>query len=111
MKASEKNALAAAQMVENGRKGVEAGLLSSERQITEWSEKYDRELERSSILWGNINALEDKLSEVWAALQKAEDSAQSYYDQGFDEAATSLQSQLKEECNKHFIQGWHAALD
>ncbi len=68
-------------------------------------------MERSSILRGNISALEDELSEVRVALQKAEDLAQSYYDQGFDEAATSLQSQLKEECNKHFIQGWRAALD
>jgi hypothetical protein len=80
LKASEKNALAAAQMAENGRKSAEAGLLSSERQIIEWSEKYDRELERSSILQGNISALKDELSKVRAALQKAEDSSQSYYD-------------------------------
>ena len=44
-------------------------------------------------------------------VQKAEDTAQSCYAQGFNEAANSLKSQLTEECNKCFLQGWHAALD
>ena len=111
LKASEKKALAAVQIAENGRKSTEAGLLTAERQVTKWSEKYDWELERSSILQGDISALKAELNEARAVLQKAEDSAQSYYDQGFDEATTSLKSQLAEECNKHFIQGWCAALD
>ena len=43
--------------------------------------------------------------------QKADDSAQQYYDQGFDETANSLKSQLKDECDKYFVRGWRAALD
>ena len=43
--------------------------------------------------------------------QKADDSAQQYYDQGFDETANSLKSQLKDECDKYFVRGWCAALD
>jgi hypothetical protein len=111
LKAYEKKALGAVQIAKNGRKATEAGLLTAERQVTKWSEKYDRELECSSILRGDISALKAELNEAQAVLQKAEDSAQSYYDQGFDEATTSLKSQLVEECNKHFIQGWHVALD
>ena len=55
--------------------------------------------------------LKDALNQAWAEVQKVEGETQSYYDQGFDEATTSLKTQLKEECNKHFIQGWRAALD
>ena len=55
--------------------------------------------------------LKDALTEAEAKVQKAEEEAQAYYDQGFTEAADSLQSQLKGECNKFFIQEWHKAFD
>uniref|UniRef100_A0A2N9FBA7 Uncharacterized protein n=1 Tax=Fagus sylvatica TaxID=28930 RepID=A0A2N9FBA7_FAGSY len=90
LKAFEKKALATIQATENGRKSAKAGLKTAERQVKEFAEKYDREIERSSKLRGDISAL------------KVE---------GFDEATNSLKSQLAEECNKYFIQGWRAALD
>ena len=68
LKASKKKALAVAQIAENGIKSAEAGLMTSERQVTEWSEKYDWELECSSILQGDISALKAELNEVWATL-------------------------------------------
>ncbi len=55
--------------------------------------------------------LQDAINEARAEVKKAEDEAQSYYDQGFDEVANSLKSQLVDECNKYFIRGWRKALD
>uniref|UniRef100_A0A2N9HIZ8 Uncharacterized protein n=1 Tax=Fagus sylvatica TaxID=28930 RepID=A0A2N9HIZ8_FAGSY len=77
--------------------------------MKDWQEKRSKHmpknLKRDSIL------LKDALTEAQAKVQKAKEDAQSYYDQGFNEAADSLQSQLKGECNKYFTQGWHKALD
>uniref|UniRef100_A0A2N9GI55 Uncharacterized protein n=1 Tax=Fagus sylvatica TaxID=28930 RepID=A0A2N9GI55_FAGSY len=66
---------------------------------------------KSAELRAEISELKTEVNKARAAVQKAEDEAQSYYDQGFDEATSSLKSQLAEECNKYFFQGWHAALD
>ncbi len=85
--------------------------MTAGRQVVELLEKYDREIERSSKLQGDISALKAKVHEAQVATQKAEDSAQAYYDQYFDEAANSLKSQLSEKCNKYFIQGWRVALN
>ena len=49
--------------------------------------------------------LKDVVNVARERAQKAEEEAQAYYDQGFDEAANSLKSQLANECNKHFLQG------
>ena len=111
LKASKKKASVAIQATENDKKSAEAGLKMAERQINEWSEKCDREIEHSNKLREDISTLNVELNEARTAAQKTEDEAQSYYDQGFDEAASSLKSQLEEECNKHFVQGWRTALD
>jgi hypothetical protein len=79
--------------------------------VVELSEKLDREMNLSYELRGEINDLKAQVAEAKAGIQNVEDSDQAYYDQGFDEAANSLKSQLAEECNKYFIQGWRAALD
>jgi hypothetical protein len=43
--------------------------------VTEWSEKCDREIERSSKLRRDINAFRAELNEARAAAQKADDEA------------------------------------
>uniref|UniRef100_A0A2N9HF91 Uncharacterized protein n=1 Tax=Fagus sylvatica TaxID=28930 RepID=A0A2N9HF91_FAGSY len=55
--------------------------------------------------------LKDALTEAEAKVQKSEEQAQAYYDQGFSEATDSLMSQLKDECNTYFVLGWTKALD
>ena len=107
----EKKALAIIHVAESKHKSVEASLMTVERQVVEFSEKYDRQIERSNKLRGDISTLKAEVHEAQVAAKKAEDSAQAYYDQGFDEAANSLKSRVAEECNKYFIQGWRAALD
>uniref|UniRef100_A0A2N9GJ11 Transposase (putative) gypsy type domain-containing protein n=1 Tax=Fagus sylvatica TaxID=28930 RepID=A0A2N9GJ11_FAGSY len=42
---------------------------------------------------------------------RAEKGAQAYYDQGVNQASQDLRYQLRGECNKYFVQGWHQALD
>jgi hypothetical protein len=79
--------------------------------VTKLEKKLDWEFTSSSQLRVENSELKDAITEAQAKVQKAEDEAQSYYDQGFNEAADSLQSQLRDECNKFFIQGWHKALD
>jgi chromosome segregation ATPase len=98
-----KKASARIQAVESKHKSAEAGLLTTERQVVELSKKYDREIERSSKLRGEISAFKAEVHEAQVAAQKAEDSAQAYYDQGFEEAVDSLKSQLAQECNKYFV--------
>ncbi len=78
-------------------------MLTTERQMMELSKKYDREIERSSKLQGEISALNAEVHKAQVVAQKAEDSAQAYYDQGFEEEADSLKSQLAQECNKYFL--------
>ena len=80
LKAFEKKALATIQATENGRKSAEAGLKTAERQVKEFAEKYNWEIEHSSKLRGDISALKAQVNEARAAAQKADDSAQSYYD-------------------------------
>ena len=82
-----------------------------ECQVTELKKKLDQEFTFGSQLRVENSQLKDAITEAQAKVQKAEEKAQSYYDQSFNEAADSLQSQLKDECNKFFIQGWHMALD
>uniref|UniRef100_A0A2N9HCE6 Uncharacterized protein n=1 Tax=Fagus sylvatica TaxID=28930 RepID=A0A2N9HCE6_FAGSY len=79
--------------------------------VVELRKKLDWEYTSGSQLRTENSQLKDAITEAQAKVQKAEEEAQSYYDQGFTEAADFLQSQLKGECNKFFIQGWHKALD
>ncbi len=107
----EKSAFARIQATESKHKSAEAGLMTAKRQVVELTAKLDREIDRACELQAEIGELKTEVNEARAAVQKAEDEAQSYYDQGFDEVASSLKSQLAEECNKYFLQGWRAALD
>ena len=111
LKDFEKLASAKIHAAESAQKSAEAGLMTMERHVTELKKKLDREFTSGSQLQVENNELKDAINEAWAKVQKAEDKAQSYYDQGFNEEVDSLQSQLKDECNKFFIQGWHKALD
>ena len=111
LKDFEKSASAKIRAAESAHKSAEAGLMSYERQVVELREKLDREYTTSSLLRVENSELKDAINEARAEVQKAEGGAQSYYDQGFDEVAKSLKSQLVGECNKYFIQGWHKALD
>ena len=79
--------------------------------MTELKKKLDWKYKSASQVRVENSQLKDALTEAKAKVQKAEEQAQAYYDQGFSEAADSLQSQLKGQCNKYFIQGWHKALD
>jgi hypothetical protein len=58
-----------------------------------------------------INKLRAELAEARTAAQNAENAAQAFYDQGFEEASESLRSQLGRECNIHFLKGWVLALE
>ena len=86
-------------------------MLNLQNQVTELQRKLDWEYKSASQVRVENSQLKDALTEAEAKVQKAEEQAQAYYDQGFSEATDSLLSQLKDECNKYFIQGWHKALD
>ena len=58
-----------------------------------------------------INKLRAELAEARTAAQNAENAAQAFYDQGFEEASESLRSQLGQECNIHFLKGWVSTLE
>uniref|UniRef100_A0A2N9IWI5 Uncharacterized protein n=1 Tax=Fagus sylvatica TaxID=28930 RepID=A0A2N9IWI5_FAGSY len=88
----EKSAFARIQATESKHKSAEAGLMTAKRQVVELTAKLDREIDRACELQAEIGELKTEVNEARAAVQKAEDEAQSYYDQGFDEAASSLKS-------------------
>ena len=111
LKDFEKKASAMIQAAESKHKSAEAGLMTAECQVVELKAKLDREYQTSSQLWVEVGELKNAVNKAWEGAQKAEEETQAYYDQGFDEAATSLKSQLANECNKHFLQGWRMALD
>jgi hypothetical protein len=111
LKDFEKKASAMIQAAESKHKSAEVGLMTAERQVVELKAKLDRKYKTSSQLWVEVGELKNAVNEARKGAQKAEEEAQAYYDQGFDEAANSLKSQLANECNKHFLQGWCMALD
>uniref|UniRef100_A0A2N9IRN8 Uncharacterized protein n=1 Tax=Fagus sylvatica TaxID=28930 RepID=A0A2N9IRN8_FAGSY len=91
----------------------EAGsrLLETERFLNQSLDENDQLKDLEKMASTRIQATKSKHKSVEAGLmtaecQKAEDEAQAYYDQGFDEATNSLKSQLTDECNKYFFQGW-----
>jgi regulator of replication initiation timing len=96
---------------ESAQKSAEAGLLNLQNQLTELQRKLDSEHKSASQVRIENSQLKDALTEAEAKVGKAEQGAQAYYDQGFDQASESLLEQLKGECNKYFVQGWHKALD
>ncbi len=111
LKEFEESASAKIRAAESAQKSAEAGLLNMENQVTELKKKLDWEYKSAFQVRVENSQLKDALTEAEAKVQKAEEHAQAYYDQGFNEAADSLQSQVKGECNKYYIQGWHKALD
>jgi hypothetical protein len=106
-----KTASSRIQVAERNHKSAEAGLKPTKRQVVELIAKLDRGINHACELRAKISELKAEVKEAREGVQKAEDSALSYYDQGFDEVANSLKSQLTEEYNKYFLQGWRAALD
>uniref|UniRef100_A0A2N9G7V4 Uncharacterized protein n=1 Tax=Fagus sylvatica TaxID=28930 RepID=A0A2N9G7V4_FAGSY len=90
LKDFEKSASARIRAAECAHKSAEAGLMTADGQAIELKEKLDREYTTSSVLQVENSGLKDAINEARAEVQKAEDEAQSYYDQGFDEAANSL---------------------
>jgi chromosome segregation ATPase len=90
----EKTASTRIQAAESRHKSAEAGLMTAERQVKELTAKLDREINHSCELRAEISDLKAEVDEARAGVQKAEDTAQAYYDQGFEEAVDSLKSQL-----------------
>jgi regulator of replication initiation timing len=82
-----------------------------QNQLAELQRKLDSEYKSASQVRIENSQLKDALTEAEAKVVKAEQQAQAYYDEGFDQASESLLEQLKGECNKYFVQGWHKALD
>jgi hypothetical protein len=66
--------------------------MTAERQVVELKAKLDREYKTSSQLRVEVGELKNAVNEAREGAQKAEEEAQAYYDQGFDEAANSLKS-------------------
>uniref|UniRef100_A0A2N9GL39 Uncharacterized protein n=1 Tax=Fagus sylvatica TaxID=28930 RepID=A0A2N9GL39_FAGSY len=90
----EKMASARIKEVESQHKTAEEGLQTVECQLVEISAKLERECNRSSGFQTKINKLRAELAEAQTAAQNAENVAQAFYDQGFEEATESLRSQL-----------------
>uniref|UniRef100_A0A2N9FZB0 Uncharacterized protein n=1 Tax=Fagus sylvatica TaxID=28930 RepID=A0A2N9FZB0_FAGSY len=111
LKDLEMSASAKIRAAKTAHKSAKAGLMNMEHQVTKLKKELDLEFTSGSQLRLENNRLKDTLNEARAEVQKAKGEAQSYYDQGFEEAANSLRSQLSDECNKFFVQGWHKALD
>ena len=82
-----------------------------QNQLTELQRKLDSEYKSASQVRIENNQLKDALTEAEVKVVRVKEQAQAYYDQGFDEASDSLSAQLKDECNKYFVQGWHKAFD
>ena len=95
----------------NLKSAAEARLKIAERQVKELTTKLNREISHSCELRTENRELKAEVDEARTGVQKAEDTAQAYYDQGFKEGADFLKSQLAQECNKYFLQGWSLALD
>lgn len=75
MKDFEKEASARIQAAKNGWKSAEARLKMYDRQVVEIQGKYDRELDRSSGLRGEISTIWDEVQKLQVEKQKADDSA------------------------------------
>uniref|UniRef100_A0A2N9HC73 Uncharacterized protein n=2 Tax=Fagus sylvatica TaxID=28930 RepID=A0A2N9HC73_FAGSY len=107
----EKTVSARIREVESQHKTAEEGLQTVECQLVEISAKLERECERSSGFQAEIDKLRAELAEARLVSSNAENAAQAFYDQGFEEAAGSLRLQLCRECNIYFLKGWASALE
>uniref|UniRef100_A0A2N9F173 Transposase (putative) gypsy type domain-containing protein n=1 Tax=Fagus sylvatica TaxID=28930 RepID=A0A2N9F173_FAGSY len=81
---------------------------SASNQVAELQRKLDAEYKSASQVRIENSQLKEALAE---AEVRAEKGAQAYYDQGVNQASQDLRYQLRGECNKYFVQGWHQALD
>uniref|UniRef100_A0A2N9ENP5 Uncharacterized protein n=1 Tax=Fagus sylvatica TaxID=28930 RepID=A0A2N9ENP5_FAGSY len=73
-----------------------------------------RENESANVpadIQAEIDKLRAELAEARLVSSNAENAAQAFYDQGFEEAAGSLRLQLCRECNIYFLKGWASALE
>jgi regulator of replication initiation timing len=93
---------------ESAQKSAEAGLLNLQNQVAELQRKLDAEHTSASQVRIENSQLKEALAE---AEVRADKGAQAYYDQGVNQASQDLRYQLRGECNKYFVQGWHQALD
>uniref|UniRef100_A0A2N9I4R5 Transposase (putative) gypsy type domain-containing protein n=1 Tax=Fagus sylvatica TaxID=28930 RepID=A0A2N9I4R5_FAGSY len=93
---------------ESAQKSAEAGLLNLQNQVAELQRKLDAEYKSASQVRIENSQLKEALAE---AEVRADKGAQAYYDQGVNQASQDLRYQLRGECNKYFVQGWHQALD
>jgi regulator of replication initiation timing len=93
---------------ESAQKSAEAGLLNLQNQVAELQRKLDAEYKSASQVRIENSQLKEALTE---AEVRADKGAQAYYDQGVNQASQDLRYQLRGECNKYFVQGWHQALD
>ena len=73
----------------SAQKSAEAGLLNLQNQVTELQRKLDWEFKSASQVRVKNDQLKDALIEAEAKVQRAEEQAQAYYDQGFNEASDS----------------------
>ena len=96
---------------ESAQKSAEAGLLNLQNQVTELQRKLDSEYQSASQIRIDNSQLKAALTEAEAKVAEADRRSQEYYDQGVDQASEDLREQLKGECNKFFVRGWHQALD
>ena len=111
LKELEKTACIRIQAAESQHKSAKAGLMTAEYQVRELKAKYDKEFNKVYELHIENQKILPDLEAIQAEVKKAKDSGQVYYDQGFEEAIESLKSQLAEECNSCFLQGWDLAVD
>ncbi len=92
LKEFEKSASAKIRAAESAYKSAEVDLANMEHQVIELQKALDREFTSGSQIQVENSELKDALNKARMKVQKAEGEAQSYYDQGFTEAADSLQS-------------------
>jgi hypothetical protein len=107
----EKTASARIREVESQYKTAEEGLQTAECQLVEILAKLERECDRSNGFQAKIDKLRAELAKARMVACNAENAAQAFYDQGFEEAAGSLRLQLRRECNIYFLKGWVSALE
>ncbi len=67
-------------------------MCQAENHVVETSAKLKQEYVHTSTLRLEISKLRAELAEARSGVKNAENAAQTYYDQGFDEAAVSLKS-------------------
>jgi regulator of replication initiation timing len=111
LKDLESSAFVRIRAAESAQKSAKTGLLNLQNQVAELQRKLDSEHKSASQVRIENSQLKDALAEAEAKVVQADQRDQAYYDQCFNQASEDLRDQLKGECNKYFVQGWHKALD